>query len=283
MTCLSKEIIGVIHLPRLPSSYIRVSSPIEKIIEQAVWEARILDELGYSGVIVENYGDTPFTKRVKDPLTLSSLAVIIKEVVKSTGFKVGVNLLRNSGKEAYCIAVATGAKFIRVNALIETLVSDSGIIEPEAPLLKPLRLNHPGVEIYADILVKHAISLRAALGVIEATSKTLSKIKSENSEEEYLRELVEEYVERGGANALIVTGIKTGELPPLELVKQVKKYAKIPVIVGSGVTAENVENVFRFSDGVIVGSYIKENGKAGNKLDPQRAEKFAKKAKEYCP
>jgi Predicted TIM-barrel enzyme len=103
------------------------------------------------------------------------MAVIVREVVKNTGFKVGVNLLRNSGREAYSIAVAAGAKFIRVNALVETIVSDSGIIEPEAPKLRTIRFNYPGVEVYADILVKHSASLRASLSIMEAQVLSLLK------------------------------------------------------------------------------------------------------------
>ena len=259
------EVIGVIHLSRLPKTT-TVGAQLDKLIETAVYEARELCNLGYDGVIIENYGDAPYEKRVTDPLTLASMAIIVREVVKSVECKVGVNLLRNSGLEAYSIALAAGARFIRVNALVETIVSDSGLIEPEAPRLRDVRLNHPGVEVYADILVKHATSLRVSLSMLESTS-----IASKGDAEEYMRDLIEEYVERGGADALVVTGLKTGELPPLSLVKMVKKYSRVPVLIGSGVTIDNVEEIVKIADGVIVGSYIKKGGKAGNPLDPHRA------------
>lgn len=271
-----KQIIGVIHLPRLPSIYVKPERDFRDIIEQAVNEAKTLESLGYSGVIVENYGDAPYSKRVKDPLTLASIAVIVNEVVRECNFKVGINILRNSGREAYSIAVAAGAKFIRVNALVETIVSDSGIIEPEAPKLKPIQLNYPGIEVYADILVKHASSLRFSTATIEVKSSLGSK----GPEEEYLRELVEEYIERGKANALIVTGLKSGEQPPLGLLKTVKRYSSVPVLAGSGVTIENVGKMLSICDGVIIGSYIKREGKAGNNLDIERAKKFINKVKE---
>jgi membrane complex biogenesis BtpA family protein len=276
LTLSEKEVLGVIHLPRLPSINLKAETPFEHIVEQAVLEARILSELGFTGVIVENFGDSPFHKRVKDPLTIASMSIIVREVVKNSGYKVGVNLLRNSGREAYSIAVAAGAKFIRVNALVETIVSDSGVIEPEAPRLRSIRFNYPSVEVYADILVKHSASLRASLSMMEATSTLLAK----GFIEDYVRELVEEYVDRGKANALIVTGLKTGEPPPLQLVRLIKKYSPIPVLVGSGVTLENLELVLKHSDGVIVGSYIKKNGKAGNPLDQARAKMFIDKVRE---
>ncbi|MEM1713562.1 MAG: BtpA/SgcQ family protein [Desulfurococcaceae archaeon] len=274
---VKKEVIGVIHLPRLPRVNTRVETPIEHIIEKSILESKQLDELGYTGVILENFGDAPFNKRVLDPLAIAYMSIITREVVKNTSLKVGVNLLRNSGREAYSIAIAAGAKFIRVNALVETIVSDSGIIEPEAPRLSVVRMNYPGVEVYADILVKHAASFRSSLGITEALSPVLSK----GSIEDYLRELIDEYVERGKANALIVTGLKTGEPPPIRLIQIIKKYSPIPVMVGSGVTIDNLENILKYSDGIIVGSYIRKNGKAGNPLDPIRAKQLILKIREY--
>lgn len=274
---IKREVIGVVHLPRLPRVNMRVEAKLENIVENSILESKQLEELGYTGVIIENYGDAPFSKRIKDPLAIAYMSVITREVVKNTSLKIGVNLLRNSGREAYSIAVASGAKFIRVNALVETTVTDSGIIEPEAPRLDVVRFNYPGVEVYADVFVKHAVSLRSSLGIIEASSPALSK----GLIEDYIRELVSEYIERGRANALIITGLKTGEPPPLQLVKTIKQYSSIPVLVGSGVTLENIEKILKYSDGIIVGSYIKKNGKAGNPLDPIRAKQLINKAKEF--
>jgi len=269
-----KEVIAVIHLPRLPSLYTRVE--LNSVVEYAVREAGLLEELGYSGVIVENYGDAPYSKRVRDPLTLCSMTSIVREVVRATSLKVGVNLLRNSGREAYSIAVAGGAEFIRVNALVETIVSDSGLIEPDALRLRALRPNYPGVQVYADVLVKHASSLRFALSLLEAESPVVSK----STLEDYYRELVEDYVERGGADALVVTGLRTGEPPPLRLLELTKKYSPVPVLAGSGVTPENAERVLRLVDGVIVGTYIKVNGRAGNPTDPERARQLISRIRE---
>ncbi len=210
-------------------------------------------------------------------MTLCAMTTIVREVVKSSSLKVGVNLLRNSGREAYSVAIASGARFIRVNALVETIVSDSGVIEPEASRLKPLKINYPNIEIYADILVKHASSLRFSLGILEAESSIARK---SDTVEDYYRELIEEYVERGGASALIVTGLKTGEPPPLRLLEATKKYSPIPVLAGSGVTPENIKNILKLVDGVIVGSFIKVNGKAGNPTDPERARLLIAKIRE---
>jgi len=258
MVFKGKFAIGIIHLPQLPSIIHRVEER-ESIIEQAVREALLLEKLGFHGVLVENYGDTSYPKRVHDPLAISFMSVVVREVARSTSIPVGVNLLRNSGREAYSIAVASGAMFIRVNALVEALVTDSGIIEPEAPRLKPLRLNYPGIEVFGDVFCKHGVSMNLTL------ARSLLPL------EEAVKTIVEDLVERGGADYVVVTGARTGEAPQLELLKLVKKYSSKPVVVGSGSNPGNLKTLMSIADGVIVGSFIKINGRAGNPVDPERA------------
>ena len=48
---------------------------------------------------------------------------------------------------------------------------------------------------------------------------------------------------------------------------------ELPVLVGSGVTAENVGK-FSKAHGLIIGSYFKEGGRWNNRLDARRIEKL---------
>ncbi len=266
-----KLLVGVIHLPRLPSTHYVGEVGVEEVVERAVKESRILEELGYGGIIVENFGDAPFLKRVRDPLTLAAFTVVAREVVKSVRIDVGINLLRNSGLEAYSVALATGAKFIRVNSLVETLLTDSGVVGPEAPRLRNVRFNYPGVKIFADIVCKHGSSL----SYLAYREQSLVKGGTEP-----LEDLVADAVERGRADALVVTGTRTGEEPDVEFLSKVKSVSPVPVLVGSGATPENLEVLLRRADGVIVGSYIKADGKAGNPVDFERARRFISKFNE---
>lgn len=273
----SREVIGVIHLPRLPSSRVRIENfDINTVVDNAVREARILDELGYTGVIVENYGDKPYPKRTRDPLTISVFSIIVREVVKSISIPVGVNALRNSGLEAYSIALASGARFIRVNALVETVVTDSGIVEAEAPRLRDIRYNYPSIKVYADVFVKHGFSLNIAMGSLLANLSNYTHFDQLS----YVKETVRDIVDRGGADAVIVTGLATGEPPSRDIVSLIKKFSTAPVIVGSGVNPDNVSTYLDVADGVIIGSWIKTNGRAGNVIDPDRARFFISKVKE---
>ncbi|MFZ8793392.1 MAG: hypothetical protein ACO2O2_05860 [Acidilobaceae archaeon] len=60
---------------------------------------------------------------------------------------------------------------MRVNAYIETLATDSGLIESLAPSLAELRLLMPGVRIFGDIFCKHS-------GSIDLLTKDLHEIRS---------------------------------------------------------------------------------------------------------
>ncbi|MEZ0289781.1 MAG: BtpA/SgcQ family protein [Sulfolobales archaeon] len=271
------SVIATIHLPRLPHSSVKSDLDLGQIIERAVSETRTLEELGYDGVIVENFGDYPYRKRVRDPLTLASMSIIVREIVKSTSLEVGVNLLRNSGREAYAIAVAAKASFIRVNALIESIVSDSGLIEAEAPRLFVIRRNYPQVKIYADISVKHATSLDISLGILRETHPMLSKSSNIT---EFIKALTQDYVERGGADKLIATGLRSGSPPQLDFLKTLKKSSPVPVLIGSGANTENIKSLYKYSDGVIIGSFIRESGRAGAPLDIERARSFIRTVRE---
>ena len=78
-------------------------------------------------------------------------------------------------------------------------------------------------------------------------------------------------LERGLADALIVSGTGTGDTTKLDDVRRVR--AACPdaaILVGSGVTADNVGEYLEFADGVIVGSSLKRGGKLTQAVDPRR-------------
>ncbi len=53
-----------------------------------------------------------------------------------------------------------------------------------------------------------------------------------------------------------------------------KEATKLPVIIGSGMTAENIREYLPLADGFIVGSYFRKDGRFLEKLEPERLRKF---------
>jgi predicted TIM-barrel enzyme len=75
-------------------------------------------------------------------------------------------------------------------------------------------------------------------------------------------------------DALIVTGSGTGQAAGPEDLATVKAAAGLPVLVGSGVTPENVAE-YLAADGFIVGTAIKRDGDVHASVDPARVAALA--------
>ena len=248
-------IVGVVHLLPLPGSP-RASLNLEQIIERAVDDARAYEAGGASALIVENYGDAPFRKDRVEPYTIAALTRVVTAVRAAVRLPVGVNVLRNDAVAALSIAAATGASFIRVNVHTGAMLTDQGIIEGRADETLRLRrfLDAP-VEIWADILVKHALPL----GPVS------------------LEEAARDALERGLADALILTGSATGQpADPEELRRLRALFPEVPIFIGSGITPERVAAFLPEASGFIVGTWAKEEGIIENRVSRSRVEMLAR-------
>lgn len=241
-----KPLIGMVHLPPLPGSP-RGELSLDEVIDIALDEARILEDAGLDGLIVENVGDTPFFRETVPPATVAAMGVIVREVRRQTDLAVGANLLRNACLEAMSIASLVGADFIRCNVVIGAYVTDQGLIQGCAAELARLRrtLDHD-VAVLADVHVKHAAPLFDV--PIEDAAADLA--------------------ERGGADAVIVSGARSPDPPSLERVRAVREVVDAPVLIGSGVSLANVADYYAASDGVLIGETdFKVDGTWGGRSD----------------
>lgn len=244
-------IVGVIHLPALPGSP-GSNLSVAACLDRALLDARRFLEAGFDAVMVENFGDSPFEKGANAPHVAACLGVIAHAIRTEVGIKVGINCLRNDGMSALGAAAASAAEFIRVNVLIGVTATDQGIIEGIATqLLRYRRLLGCQIEIWADVDVKHGTPLfMSPIGDLALTA-----------------------VERGSADAVIVTGFATGaKTAPADLrAARDALRGRARVFVGSGITAENAAEYAGLCDGMIVGSSCKSDGRAGGPVDLARA------------
>lgn len=250
----SKLLFGVVHLSPLPGSP-RWQGDLERVVELAIADARAYEQGGAHALFIENFGDVPFTKTNVGPETIAAMAAAGRAVGAAVKLPIGFNVLRNDARAALALCSACGGKFIRVNVHCGAMLTDQGIIEGEAH--ETLRYREricPGVEILADVHVKHAVPVGDWPLEIAARDT----------------------VERGLADALIVSGTGTGEaacVSDLEKVRAACPSAKI--LLGSGVTAENVHE-YSQADGFIVGTSLKRGGRVTNPVDPKRVAQLAK-------
>lgn len=80
------------------------------------------------------------------------------------------------------------------------------------------------------------------------------------------------------ADAVILTGTATGVPAKPEELRELKETTGLPILIGSGVTLNNLEN-YTEASGLIVGSYFKKNGIWSNEIDEEKVRVFMEKAK----
>ena len=249
------RLIGVIHLPPLPGAP-RFSGAME--LETARRDAHELAQAGFDAVIVENFGDAPFFPDNVPATTVAAMTAAVLAVKDAVAIPVGVNVLRNDGLAALGIAAATGASFVRVNVYTGTMTTDQGTITGRAAEITRLRAQlGVEVDIYADVLVKHAVPP-------PGTS---------------MENVVADAVKRGLADAVIVTGDATGAPADRDMLRRAASSSgDAPVLVGSGATEENIAEILEVAQGAIVGTSLKVDGVTTKPVDPARAAAFVKAA-----
>lgn len=239
--------VGMVHLAPLPGSP-GFEGDMRTIVTRAVRDAEALIDNGCDALIVENMGDVPYLRGRAEPETVAAMA-IVTERIASLGRPTGVQVLAAANLEALGVAVAAGAAFIRVEAFAYAHVADEGILEASAgELLRRRRALAADVRVFADVQKKHAShAMTADLSIAELAKGTTFF----------------------GADALIVTGAATGRSTAIDDVRAAAT-AGAPVLVGSGVNVDDAAALAAVADGLIVGSFLKEDGDWRKAVDPDR-------------
>jgi uncharacterized protein len=256
-----KTVIGVIHSLPLPGSPNYDGEPMEDIVAFAVAEAGRYKDGGVDGLIVENHGDIPFAKPDHlGPETAAAMAVMTDAVRRQSGLPIGVNILANGAVQALAVAKAAGAAFVRVNQWSNAYVANEGLMDGPAGEAARYRawLRAKSVRIFADVHVKHGA--HAITG-----DRTITELARDN--------------EFFDADVAIATGQRTGDSATMEELQTIASGTSLPVAVGSGVTPDNVGDIFTVADAVIVASYLKHEGAWWNPVDPDRLQVFMQAVK----
>lgn len=247
----TKPVVGVVHLPPLPGSPGGEARGVERLRERVERDAAALARGGADGLVVENYGDAPFRPGDVPPSTVAFMTRLVSAAREASALPTGVNVLRNDGEAAVSVAAAAGGRFVRVNVYTGARVTDQGVIEGRAHRIQRVRRRvAAAVRVLADVHVKHSVDLGAGRPLEAA---------------------VEEAVGRGRADGVIVTGSATGRPPDLDRLREARAAAAgAPVFAGSGVTADTAARVLEAADGLIVGTWIKEEGRTSAPVSEER-------------
>jgi membrane complex biogenesis BtpA family protein len=253
----NKPIIGMIHVDPLPGTP-RFKSNLPEIIAKAKAEALTYKEAGIDMLAIENMHDVPYLKQKVGPEIVAAMAVVGYEVKNATGRPCGVQILAGANIEALAVAQAGGLDFVRVEGFVFAHVADEGIIDGCAGEILRYRrqIGAEDILVLTDVKKKHGAHALTADVDIAETARAAEFFLSDG---------------------VIVTGLATGMETDLEELQQVKEAVNIPVLVGSGITLENVDRYLAIADALIVGSYFKKDGLWTQGVDFNRAKIFMDK------
>jgi membrane complex biogenesis BtpA family protein len=231
-----KPIIGALHFS--PMLGYEGFTDKETILKKALSDLKAFEDGGVDCIIIENNYDLPHKIKV-GPETITMMAYLGSEIKKKTELPIGISVLWNDYKAALAIAKVIDAGFIRVPVFVDNVKTDFGEIYGDARDVVAYRrsIQAEDIAIFTDIQVKHAEMLDKNKPIVLSAKQAIE----------------------AGSDALILTGRWTGDAPNMEKLKEVRASVRnFPILLGSGTTKDNVAELFRYADGAIVSTALKE-------------------------
>jgi predicted TIM-barrel enzyme len=202
----------------------------DEIFRVAIEELAVLEKAGVDAVVVENYfGSVEDVERV-----LAHLAANPPRIVY------GLNVLGDDIK-AFELARRYGAAFVQLDSVV-------GHVEPEREEAFGARL----------------AELRATTDAI-----VLGGVRFKYQPVLSARTVAEDLViARDRCDAVVVTSEGTGIETDLDKIREFRQaLGDFPLIVGAGVTADNLHEQLELADAAIVGSYLKDTYQDTGRID----------------
>ncbi len=243
--------IGLKPLPGSPG----YTGSAQAIIDRALEDTELYLQAGVDALLIENSGDLPY---IKPPLPDTDVQLVedIANMVRIRSNKpVGLQLLEAANEQAMQIAARTRLDFIRVEGYVFGHMGGAGLIEGCAGKILRLRksLRAESVKVFADVRKKHCS---------HAITGDLT---------------ISDHVQQADffhADGIIVTGPRTGSVPLTGDLDACRSVTSLPVLTGSGMTADNLHAFIGLANGFIVGSTFRNNGQFLEELCPDRLEVF---------
>ena len=148
--------------------------------------------------------------------------------------------------------------FIRAEGFVFGHVADEGYIDSCAGELMRYRkmIEADKVKIFTDIKKKHSS---------HAITSDVDIVETAHAAEFFL------------SDGVIVTGSSTGKAVDIRELDALKDSVNKPILIGSGITADNISEYWNYADAFIVGSHFKESGYWMNPISDERLSIFMDK------
>ncbi len=252
-----KSIIGMIHVQALPGTPNHKMS-LNEISALAVKEAKQYENANLDAIIIENMHDVPYLKGQVGPEVTAAMTIVAKAIRDAVSLPLGIQILAGANKEALAVARAADLDFIRAEGFVFGHVADEGYIDSCAGELMRYRKNIEAdkVKVFTDIKKKHSShAITSDVDIVETAHAAVFFL----------------------SDGLIITGSSTGKAVDIRELDALKDSVSKPILIGSGITADNISEYWPFANAFIVGSHFKEDGYWMNPISDDRLTVFMEK------
>ncbi len=231
-----RPIIAVIYLrpllgyPKHPG--------INQVIDFALEDLAVLRKCGVDAALLENEHDHPYTVKASKEV-IASMSVIGHCLKREAGdYPLGSEFLINDPEASLAIAKSAGHSFIRTDYFVDRMSREEygGEMEinPKALIDYRRKIKAEDIQLLTDIQVKYATMLE---------EKTLAQSAKEAYDNQ--------------SAAAVVSGKITGIAPHRDEILEAKEGApNLPIIIGSGLALDNLDQLYKYIDGAIVGTAL---------------------------
>jgi membrane complex biogenesis BtpA family protein len=257
IVAIKKPVFGMVHFPALPGTpMFDAMGGLEKVRETALRDADSLAEAGFDGFMFSNEGDRPYLADVSK-YTVAVMARLVYDIAGRFEKPFGVSVLADP-IAAISVGAAVGSDFVRI-FLSWVFASDWGIVSPDAGMLQRYRAQFD----HAPAVFANVSGHTAPLG------------------DRSIYDIARGAIKFGLADAVCLAGTTAGSEIDIAEINQARNAAagSTPVVIGTGVSVENIETMYEHGDAFIVGTSLKEDGDTFRSIDPVRAKAFMKKMK----
>jgi len=248
-----KAVIAMAHIGALPGAPdYDADGGVEKLIEGVLADLARLQDGGVDAVMFGNEFDRPYQLKAP-PEGIAAMTAVIQAVKPALRVPFGVNYLWDP-LASVAIAAATGAQFVR-EIFTGVFASDMGLWAPDcaAPARLRAQLGRRDLKLMFNINAEFAYSLDQRPIELRARSAVFSSL----------------------ADAILISGPLTGEsVDRSNLAKAREALPDTPLFANTGVTLDNVADILRLADGVIIGTHLKVDGVTWNPVDGERVKRF---------
>lgn len=191
----------------------------------------------------------------------------------------GIQILASANRQALAVAKAADLQFIRAEGFVFSHIADEGFTDACAGNLLRYRkqIDAENVLIFTDLKKKHSS---------HAITSDVSLVETAHAAEFFMTDgiILTGACDMETANftpflyikmfcsssIIIIIGSATGCAVDVNDLKSIHRRVKAPILIGSGVTSENLREYFQKSHAAIIGSYFKRDGHWSGELSGEK-------------